>query len=143
MFLGVLVWTYSYLTSSLDYGIGNETIIYGFKDKDSFFFTALAIFILVNAVCMGFTSVLVKIKTTEEGVGIRNRNLKLDVIGWTKGFAAILNIMLSLTILFLVYLTFSEEYRIDAFFGYLVYLGPLLLAVWLGVLFKLIRKKRN
>ena len=141
-FLAALIFSYSYITSSVAYRIdiqGNEL---GIADKDTFFFGSIAIFIVVNAICMGFVAVLKKIKTTEDGNGIRNRSLKLDIIGWTKGFAGVLNIFLTLMLVILVYMNLNEEFKTSSF-RYFLFIGPILLVGWFFYLMKLLGKKRN
>lgn len=142
IFLGALIWSYAYMTSSVTYRVDGDGNSLGIVDKDTFFFSAVAMFLFVNVVCVSFVGVLKKIRTTEDGQGIRNRSLKLDIMGWTKGFAGVLNIFLTLTLIFLGYMNLSEEFMVDGL-GYFIYIGPALLVAWFFYLMKLIAKKRN
>lgn len=142
IFLGALLWAYAYMTSSVTYRIDADGNSVGIVDRDTFFFAAVGAFLLVNVVCVGFINVLKKIKTTEDGEGIRNRSLKLDIMGWTKGFAGVLNLFLTFTLIFLGYMNLSEEFMVEGM-GFFIYLGPVLLVVWFFYLVKLITKKRN
>lgn len=142
VFLGALIWSYAYMTSSVTYRIDPEGNPIGIVDRDTFFFAAVGAFLIVNAVCTGFISVLKKIKTTEDGAGIRNRSLKLDVIGWTKGFAGVLNLFLTITLIFLGYMNLSEDFMVDGL-GFVIYLGPVLLVIWFFYLVKLLAKNRK
>lgn len=142
VYMGALLWAYAYLTNEVAYRYNADGVTVNLIDKDTFFFVGLSAFILINAVCMGFNVVLKKIKTTEDGQGIRNRSLKLDVIGWVKGFAGVLNMFLSLIIIFLIYLNGSEEFRVGGL-GFFVWIGPIMLVGWFFYLVKLLSKKRN
>lgn len=141
-YLSVLIWSYAYMADAVTYqvdGLGNAL---GIADKDTFFFVALGAFVLVNGACAAFITVLKKVKTTEDGRGIRNRSLKQDLIGWTKGFAGVLNVFFIITLIFLTYMNLSENFRAERP-GFFVYLGPLLPIAWFFYLMKLLGKKRG
>ncbi len=140
-FLGALLWSYAVFADAITYRIDTLGNALGIADKNTFFFSALGIFIVVNAVCAGFIYVLKKIKTSEDGEGIRNRSLKLDLISWTKGFAGVLNVFFIISIFFIGYMNYSENFRVESL-GYSIYLGPLLLVIWFFYLVKLLSKKR-
>ena len=141
-YLSVLIWAYAYMADAVTYrvdGLGNAL---GIADKDTFFFATLGAFVLVNGTCAAFITVLKKVRTAEDGRGIRNRSLKQDLIGWTKGFAGVLNVFLIITIIFIGYINLGENFRADRL-GFFVYLGPLLLIAWFFYLMKLLGKKRE
>ena len=142
IFLGALLWSYAYMADAITYRVDTAGEALGIADKNTFFFSALGAFILVNAVCAGFIWVLKKIKSTEDGEGIRNRSLKLDLIGWTKGFAGVLNIFLTITLVFLGYMNLSDNFIVESL-GFFVYLGPLSLVGWFFYLVKLLAQKRT
>lgn len=142
IFIGALLWSYAYMTSSASYSIDADGNPNSFVDENTFFFSAIGAFLLVNIICAGFINILKKIKSTEDGKGIRNRSLKLDVVGWTKGLAGVLNLFLTFTMIFLGYMNMSEAFMVDGL-DYIIYLGPLLLVAWFVYLFKLLSKKRN
>lgn len=141
IFLGALLWSYAYMADAITYRVDNTGNVLGIADKNTFFFASMGAFILVNAVCAGFIYVLKKIKSSEEGQGIRNRSLKLDLIAWTKGFAGVLNVFLTITLIFLGYMNLSENFQVESL-GFFVYLGPLLLLFWFFYLMRLLGKKR-
>lgn len=142
IFLAALIWSYAYITSAVTYRIDPDGNSIGVVDKTTFFYSAVGAFLLVNIVCVGFINVLKKIKTTEDGQGMRNRSLKLDIIGWIKGFEGVLNLFLTFTLIFLGYMNLSEEFMVDGL-GFFLYLGPVLLVAWFFYLVKLLTKNRN
>jgi len=141
VFLGALLWSYAYMADAITYRLDNDSNALGITNKNTFFFSALGAFIIVNAACAGFIYVLKKIKSSEDGQGIRNRSLKLDIISWTKGFAGVLNVFLTITLVFLGYMNLSDNFQVESL-GYFVYIGPLLLVIWFFYLVKLLSKKR-
>ena len=140
-FLGALLWSYAVLADAITYKVDTVGNALGITDKDTFFFAALGIFILVNGVCAGFIYILKKIKTSEEGQGIRNRSLKLDLISWTKGFAGVLNVFFIFSIFFIGYMNYGENFKVQSL-GFSIYIGPVLLLAWFFYLLKLLAKKR-
>lgn len=142
VFLVALILSYSYITSAVSYRIDNTGNSLAITDKNTFFFSAVAIFLFVNVACMAFIGMLKKIKASDEGEGLRNRSLKFDLIGWTKGFAAVLNLFMIILLALLTYLNINEN-ATGVSLGYLIYVGPVLLLVWFFYLMKLLGKKRN
>ena len=110
-------------------------------DKNTFFFASVIIFLVANVICVSFIKVLKKIKSSEDGVGIRNRALKLDVITWIKGFAGILNIMFTTIVFFLGFMNMNEL-KLDALSIY-IYIGPVLLIFWFFYLVKILSVRRS
>ena len=141
-YLSVLIWFYAYMADAVTYRVDDPGNAPGIADKDTFFFAALGTFVLVNGACAAFISVLKKVRTAEDGRGIRNRSLKRDLIGWTKGFAGVLNVFLIITIIFIGYINLGENFRAERL-GFFVYPGPLLLIAWFFYLMKLLGKKRE
>lgn len=141
IFLGAIIWAYASIAGQVTYRFDSEGQSLQIIDKNTFFFSSILIFLVTNIICIVFINVLKKIKTTEDGVGMRNRSLKLDVITWVKGFAGILNIMFTTMVFFLGYMNMSEL-RLQSLSVY-IYVGPLFLMIWFFYLVRIVSIKRN
>ena len=141
-FLGALVWSYAYIPDEIAYTLNSKNQPSAFASKEDFFFISLTVFILVNVVCITFAGTLKKVKTQENGVGIRNRSLKLDIITWIHGFSGMVNLFFSLLLLFIGYINGVQAYQVKGF-GSMIYIGPVMIIGWLVYLFVLLGKKRN
>lgn len=142
LFLAALLWSYANMVGQVNYSfdsLGNSEYQ---MDKNLYFFGGIGVFIFANAVCAFFIQTLKKIKSSEEGRGLRNRALKLDLLTWTKGFAGILNLFFALIMFFLGLMNLAES-RQSATLGFYVYLGPILIVLWFFYLAYLLGKKRN
>ena len=142
LFTGALIWSYAFMASQVSYRFDPAGDALGTANKDTYFFGAIAIFLLANVVCYYFTKVLQKINTTEDGVGIKKKYLKKDLITWIKGFAGVLNLFFSLILVFLGLMNMSSDYNIKTL-GFYVYLGPVLIMVWFFYLAAILGKRRN
>lgn len=140
VFLGVLIWAYASLAAQVTYRFDGDGSALEVIGKDTFFFVSTAVFLVSNIICVIFLQTLRKIKSSEDGVGIRNRSLKLDVMTWVKGFAAILNIMFITIVFFLGFMNMNEL-KMDALSVY-IYIGPILLIAWFFYLVKILSAKR-
>lgn len=138
IFIAALLWSYMEITSTATITVDLDHIA---VSADTFFFIAVAIFLVVNLVFLGFTNVLKKIKTTEDGKGMRNRSFKLDIMGWTTGLSGIVNVFLASAVIYLGYLNMSEDFMV-AGLSYFIYLGPIMLVAWFIYLGKLLSQKR-
>ena len=142
LFLAALLWSYAYMVGQVTYKFdvdGNP--VYNI-DRDLYFFGSIGVFIFVNAVCPVFIQTLKKIKTSEDGVGLRNRSLKLDLVTWAKGFAGVLNLFFAMVLFFLGLMNLAESEQ-SMTLGFYVYLGPTLIVAWFGYLAYLLGKRRN
>ena len=141
LFTGTLIWAYAYMASQSDYSYEFEGIATATGDKNTFFFAGIVAFLIANLVCNWFIKTLKKITTSEDGKGLRNRSLKLDMISWTKGFAGVLNLFFALVLVFLALMKMSTQYNIKTL-GFYVYLGPVILVAWFVYLAVILTKKR-
>ena len=142
LFMAALLWSYAYMVGQITYRFDTSGNPMYDIDKNTYFFSAVAIFIFANAVCAVFIQTLKKIKTSEEGVGLRNRSLKLDLITWAKGFAGILNLFFALVMFFLGLMNLAESKQ-SMTLGFYVYLGPILIVTWFFYLAYLLGKRRD
>ncbi len=129
------------MASQSDYSYEFEGIATATGDKNTFFFAGIVAFLIANLVCNWFIKTLKKITTSEDGKGLRNRSLKLDMISWTKGFAGVLNLFFALVLVFLALMKMSTQYNIKTL-GFYVYLGPVILVAWFVYLAVILTKKR-
>lgn len=139
-FLAALLWSYAYMVGQVDYGLGLEGEA-PMIDRNVYFFSAIVIFLFVNLSITWFLKSLKKIKTSEEGKGLRNYSLKQDLLVWFKGFGGLVNLALSLMMFFVGLMNLSESR--DAFtLNFYIYLGPMLLLAWFVYLAVLLTKNR-
>jgi hypothetical protein len=140
IFLAVLIWAYASLAAQVTYRFDGDGTALEMVGKDTFFFVSIAIFLFANIICVVFLQTLKKIKSTEDGAGMRNRSFKLDVMTWVKGFSGILNIMFTTMVFFLGFMNMNEL-KMDALSIY-IYVGPILLVAWFFYLVKIVSAKR-
>ncbi|WP_157716120.1 hypothetical protein [Roseivirga echinicomitans] len=139
-FLAALIWAYASLAGQVSYKFDGDGTAMEIVDKNTFFFASVIIFLVANIICVSFLKVLKKIKSSEEGAGIRNKGLKSDVITWVKGFAGILNIMFTTIVFFIGYMNMNEL-KLDVLSVY-IYIGPVLLIFWFFYLVKILSVRR-
>ncbi|WP_420386787.1 hypothetical protein [Roseivirga sp.] len=142
LFLAALLWSYAYMVGQVTYRFDTNGDPVYMVDRNMYFFGAMGIFIFANAVCAVFIQTLKKITTSEDGVGLRNRSLKLDLITWTKGFTGILNLFFALIMFFLGLMNLAESHESPTL-GFYVYLGPILIIAWFFYLAVLLGKRRS
>ncbi|MGW8123649.1 hypothetical protein ACV07N_13415 [Roseivirga echinicomitans] len=140
IFLAALIWAYASVAGQVSYKFDGDGSVLGLVDKNTFFFASVTIFLVANVICVSFIQVLKKIRSTEDGIGIRNRSLKLDIITWVKGFAGILNIMFTTMVFFVGYMNMNEL-KIDSLSNF-IYVGPILLVFWFFYLVKMLSVRR-
>ncbi|KYG83069.1 hypothetical protein AWW67_06505 [Roseivirga seohaensis] len=141
IFLAALIWAYASLAGQVSYRFDGDGSALELVDRNTFFFSSVIIFLVANVICVSFIKVLKKIKTSDDGVGIRNKGLKTDVITWVRGFAGILNIMFTTIVFFIGYMNMNEL-KLDVLSVYL-YIGPILLVFWFFYLVKILSVRRN
>ena len=141
IFLAALIWAYASLAGQVSYNFDGDGTAIEMVGRNTFFFGGVMIFLAANLICIIFIKVLKKIKSSEEGEGIRNRELKFDIITWVKGFAGILNIMFTTMVFFIGFMNMNEL-KLDALSVYL-YIGPILLVGWFFYLVKVLSKRRS
>ena len=142
LFTVALIWSYAFMAGQVNYRFDPAGEALGTASKDTYFFGAIVIFLLTNVACYWFAKTLKNIKTSEEGKGLRNRSLKLDLLVWIKGFAGILNLFFSLILVFLGLMNMSDQYNIQTL-GFYVYLGPILILLWFFYLAVILGKRRT
>ena len=142
LFTGTLIWSYAYLAAQSDATYSFEGLDVGAADKNTYFFVGIIVFLFANLVCNWFIKSLKKITTSDDGKGLRNRSLKIDLIVWTKGFAGVLNLFFALVLVSLALFKMTSQYDNISTLGFYVYLGPILLLAWFIYLGVILSKKR-
>jgi len=140
-FLAALLWSYAYLVGQVDYGLGLEgsaPII----DRNTYFFSAILVFLFVNIIISWFIKSLKKVSSAKDGKGLRNYSLKRDLLVWFKGFGGIINLVLALIMFFIGLMNISES-RSAFTLNFYVYLGPILLLIWMIYLVVILTKTRS
>lgn len=142
IFLAALLWSYANISGQVTYSFNSLSEASAYLDKDLYFFISLAAFLFVNATLAFFIQTLKKVRTVEGGGGLKNNDFKQDIMTWIKGFAAVVNLFFSLILFYLGLINLAES---DQSFtmGFYVYLGPLLIVLWLFYLAWLLGKPRS
>ncbi len=124
LFSVILLLVYAYLPIMVDMNLE------GLKDihKQTFFYYAFGSFVIVN--------VIIRI-----GVSLGSRNLSEDLAAWIRAILFIVNFYLASMIGFIGVINNTGHINPSSF-GYLNYLGPIFLIIWvIGLIFFLIKKK--
>lgn len=140
--MAALLWSYAYMVGQVDYGLSLDGINTPIIEKETYFFSAIAIFLFVNVIIGWFLISLKKVKTTEGGSGLRNAGLKKELLVWFKGFAGVINLALSMILFFIGLMNLAESEEAMTL-GFYVYLGPILLLIWLVYLPFILVKSRS
>lgn len=143
LFLVVLLWEYSYLPQTVEVLGGAERETYGTLSRENFFYIVLAVFAFSNAMLFALRKlILMNIDQKEKRESAGKVSLKKDISDWLLGFAGSLNVFL---ILALIYIGFYNNPSGVNFSHYspLVYGGPVLMLILVGILIYILLKKRD
>ncbi|WP_421765370.1 hypothetical protein [Ekhidna sp.] len=124
LFSVILLLVYAYLPIMVDMNIA------GVKDlhKQTFFFYAFGSFVVIN--------ILIRI-----GASLGSRNLSEDLAAWVRAILFIVNFYLASMVGFIGVINNTGHINPSSF-GYLNYLGPVFLIIWvIGLIFFIIKKK--
>ncbi|MEP0985201.1 hypothetical protein [Ekhidna sp.] len=124
LFSVILLLVYAYLPIMVDLNIE------GVKDlhKQTFFFYAFGSFVVIN--------IVIRI-----GASLGSRNLPEDLAAWIRAILFIVNFYLASMVGFIGVINNTGHINPSSF-GYLNYLGPVFLIIWIsGLLFFLFKKK--
>lgn len=142
LFLGALLWSYAYLPAQVTYRFDQIGAALDVTSKSGFFFASLAVFIVVNIICIIFLRTIKKVDSTDDGIGLQNRSLKKDIVMWINGFIGILNVFFSISLMLISNLNGAQEFQ-GSFLGAFIFIGPTLILLWIIYLLRLVSKKRN
>lgn len=144
LFLVILLWVYAYLPAQVGVMANPGGAADTFISKNIFFYLSIGMFLLVNGVLFVMHKMLMPASLhayRRNPVLSPKEALRADLASWMFGFAAALNIFFILGIYFLSVFNNPEGLEL-AYYGVLVFAGPVLIIGMLLVLVYLFFKKR-
>jgi len=134
VFFGALVLSYAYLPERVGIQADAAGTASEFISRETFFYSALIIFVVVNLLGSVLLSVLTAVPATA-GLYFQSEEFKENLTSWFSTFIAIINVFLTTAALYVSLFNNQGDYTIDQF-SFLIYVAPLLLAaslIWLIV----------
>lgn len=110
-----------------------------FISKETFFYGALAIFVVVNLLGSVFLGVLSAVPATS-GFYFKSETFKENIASWFSTFISVINIFLVTATLYISLFNNQGDYIISDF-NFLIYIAPLLLAASLFWLVMIIARR--
>ena len=126
-FFAALILSYAFLPERVGILADEEGIANEFVSKETFFYSALAIFIVINLLGSFFLGILTAVPETS-GLYFNSENFKESITSWFSSFIAIANVFLVTATLYVSLYNNQSDYTIDEF-NFLIYVAPLLLVV--------------
>lgn len=140
IYLGGLLWIYSFLPDRVGFHVNMYGMPDEFIERSSFFYSSLFIFLLSNALLYALHKLLMVTRRTAQTE--RALLLRQDLAGWLLGFAGALNLFFVMAMLFFGLFNSRENFDVNDY-ALLVYGGPLLLALMFGLLVYILLKNRK
>jgi hypothetical protein len=134
IFFAALVLSYAFLPDRVGVLADAEGIANEFVSKEIFFYSALAIFAVVNLMGSVFLGLLTAVPFTS-GFYFRSEAFKENITSWFSTFISIVNVFLITATLYVSLFNNQGDYTISDF-NFLIYIAPLLLAAslfWLVI----------
>lgn len=132
IFMGMLLYVYAFLPEKVGlYYDANEIALWT-MGKTNVFYTFLGVFIFVNLI----TSLLsrsIGIVPVDPAGFIKTEYFKYNLHLWSAGLSFILNLTIIFAIIFIGLYHNDEHFNIS-YFSFLIYVGPILLTIWIFVL---------
>ena len=142
IFMIVLLWVYAYLPANVGYHANSYGLPDQFIPRENFFYFLLGLFIFTNVVIyLLYKLIQLQYLRTPATENIAGRAVKEDVAAWLLGFSATLNIFYILSMVYLSLFNNQEGIKL-AYYGPVVFAGPLLIGIMLVVLLYIFFKKR-
>ena len=126
VFFAALVLSYAFLPDRVGILADAEGIANEFVSKETFFYSALAIFVVTNLMGSVFIGVMNAVPSTS-GLYFHSENFKESTTSWFSSFFAIINVFLITATLYVSLFNNQGDYTISEF-NFLIYIAPLLLA---------------
>ena len=126
-FFAALVLSYAFLPDRVGILADEEGIANEFVSKETFFYGALGIFVVINLLGSIFLGLLTAVPATS-GFYFRSDDFKENITSWFSTFISIVNIFLTTATLYVSLFNNQGDYTISEF-NFLIYIAPLLLAV--------------
>jgi len=142
-FLFIFLYIYSAFSETVAYAIDSSGNFLSSIPKDSLFFIGLAIFLFCNLLIVIPAKLIENQVTPKIKMIFPKGDLFRDyILAWFYSFAGILNISLSLIAFFIHRINHQEEVKASDF-NFIYYLVPILLVLWILVLFWIFIQKVN
>jgi hypothetical protein len=126
VFFAALVLSYAFLPDRVGILADAEGIANEFVSKETFFYSALASFIVVNLLGSVFIGVMNAVPSTS-GLYFHSESFKESTTSWFSSFFAIINVFLITATLYVSLFNNQGDYTIFEF-SFLIYMAPLLLS---------------
>lgn len=135
IFFAALVLSYAFLPDRVGVLADADGIANEFVSKETFFYSALAIFVVINLLGSVFLGVLTAVPSAS-GFYFRSEDFKESITSWFSTFVGIINVFLITATLYVSLFNNQGDYTISDF-NFLIYIAPLLLAAslfWLVII---------
>jgi hypothetical protein len=135
IFFAALLLSYAFLPENVAVSASERGIPEEFISKETFFYIALAVFVVINLLGSAFLRILNGVSSSS-GMYFRSENFKENITSWFAGFVGIVNIFLATGGTYIALFNNQGDYQIGQF-NWLIYLAPVLLLlslVWLVVI---------
>jgi hypothetical protein len=146
IFLGVLIIVYAYLPQEVGFSQDRSGLLIHQISKEYFFYGMLTMFVISNVLCIGLGKALEHLptRTATSGGGTVHFNAatKNAVIGWIKSFSFILNAVFIFGLMYIGILNNIESIKINNF-GFFLFVGPVLVVIWLLMLVFILLRPKN
>lgn len=126
VFFAALVLSYAFLPERVGILADAEGIANEFVSKETFFYSALAIFGVTNLLGSVFIGIMKAVPHTS-GLYFHSENFKESTTSWLSSFFAIINVFLITATLYVSLFNNQGDFTISEF-NFLIYIAPLLLA---------------
>ncbi len=144
LFFIVLLYVYAYMQEGVGYRFDNSGRSISSVSRETFFYTALAIFAFSNLLCLALVSALKKIPVQNQGdnpLVFSNLSFRESLLDWIRSFNVVLNFSYVCILIFLGMLN-NSEYLSDLNYEILLFAGPLFIVIWFIILFTIIIKRK-
>ncbi|MFP4093197.1 MAG: hypothetical protein ACLFUB_01845 [Cyclobacteriaceae bacterium] len=135
LYFASLVLSYAFLSESVAISADERGIPDEFITKETFFYTALAIFVVINLLGSAFLRILTGVPASS-GMYFRSGNFKENITSWFAGFIGIVNVFLASAAAYIALYNNQGDYQISQF-NWLIYVAPVLMfisLVWLVII---------
>lgn len=135
-FLVMMLYVYAFLPDDVNLSsIFGTTIL----SKSYFFYTTIILFVVLNLLASFFTYILRGILSKPNALVSKEK--RDSIIVWGSALKLIISIFFTLSITF-IGMQQNDDHLDISDFGFLVYIGPVLLIMWILSIFILLLKKK-
>ncbi|MDQ3394460.1 MAG: hypothetical protein M3512_10170 [Bacteroidota bacterium] len=145
-FLPVLIFVYAYLPDQVVFSSARSGLAGTVISRETFFYGILILFVLSNILCIALGRAILQLPARETISGAPiffNEASKGGVIAWLKSFCIVLNAFFIFGAMYIGMLNNEEEIQ-STNFNFLIYIGPILILIWLLLfVFIILRRPKN